>query len=375
MEISVESKGPTRSRFLRARRIKRASLTELVLSYIAVVIAMFVAWQEIQHLADYQRLSALISNPLIQAAGIWLLMNIFSYILNQRTMFVSLLDRLGAKVLSEDDEEGFDDEGQARSDWKAIRKELETVNATLGKGTDTNIDFSGLLPRNEGAQLRSMFDRLSGLELDPVELEFGKYLERSRGAATTAQRRPNALLFIGTAIAVVGLAFFFITLPGFHFGAFSPSDLQAGQVSLQSLDVWTTGLQLLPRLLMLVFIQLLAGFFLKQYRASMEDFRYYESILRNREAQYLSYVLRKHSEDKKSLISFSKEIMEDRPLGILSKGQTTAILEAQRMERNEFASVLDVLAELVKSAKEKATGSQRRGRSKAPNHSKDGADE
>src|SRR5262249_51825908 len=81
---------------------------------------------------------------------------------------------------------------------------------------------------------------------------------------------------------------------------------------------------------MLIFIQILAGFFLKQYRSSMEDFRYYESVLRNREAQNLSYALRKEINDKKSLVAFADEIIKDPKVGILSKGETTVMLEAQR---------------------------------------------
>src|SRR5258708_11550799 len=38
-------------------------------------------------------------------------------------------------------------------------------------------------------------------------------------------------------------------------------------------------------LLMLLFIQVLAGFFLRQYRAGMEDFRYYEALVRRRESE------------------------------------------------------------------------------------------
>ena len=69
-------------------------------------------------------------------------------------------------------------------------------------------------------------------------------------------------------------------------------------------------MQLLPRLLMLIFIQVLAGFFLRQYRTSMEDFRYYDLVLRQREAQLLSYILRKQTGDKKAILTFAKEIME-----------------------------------------------------------------
>jgi hypothetical protein len=42
---------------------------------------------------------------------------------------------------------------------------------------------------------------------DDVERAFKEYLQRSGDAAKVAQRRPNALLFAGTIIALVGLVF------------------------------------------------------------------------------------------------------------------------------------------------------------------------
>jgi hypothetical protein len=163
-----------------------------------------------------------------------------------------------------------------------------------------------------------------------VETTFVSYLKRSEKAARTAQRRPNALLFIGTLIALVGLVFFFVTLPGR--GGFSlVLQTPTAEGHSDSEGFWSSGLQLVPRLLMLVFIQVLAGFFLRQYRASMEDFRYYESILRHREAQYLSYMLRRKADNKKAIASFALELMEDPQLGMLAKGQTTTTLEAQKL--------------------------------------------
>jgi hypothetical protein len=184
---------------------------------------------------------------------------------------------------------------------------------------------------------------------DDAELNFLNYLARSQEAARTAQRRPNALLFFGTFVALIGLVFFVITLPGSRYGIFLPGE--AGLIT--SVDAWATAMQLLPRLLMLVFIQVLAGFFLRQYRTSMEDFRYYESVLRQREAQLLSYILRKQTGDKKSILAFANEIMKDHQVGLLLKGQTTASLEAQRLANNEISTLYEKFANLIASAKEK----------------------
>jgi hypothetical protein len=181
-------------------------------------------------------------------------------------------------------------------------------------------------------------------EKDEIESNFIVYLKRSQDAARVAQRRPNALLFVGTIVAVLGLIFFVLTLPGSRYGFLnlvespSPSAVQ---------DLWASGIQLLPRLLMLIFIQVLAGFFLRQYRTSMEDFRYYESILRHREAQYLSYSLRKRLADKKAIMKFADVLLKEREFGLIHRGQTTTVLEAQRTEQNEFGSLYEKIAGLI----------------------------
>jgi len=223
----------------------------------------------------------------------------------------------------------------------------------LGKAAATApfpipIDLAAVLGKFVGASDERIVPRTASTQADDAELNFLTYLSRSQEAARTAQRRPNALLFFGTFVALVGLVFFVVTLPGSKYGLLLP-----GEAAPTSQDVWATTLQLAPRLLMLIFIQVLAGFFLRQYRTSMEDFRYYESVLRQREAQLLSYILRKQTGDKKAILSFAKEIMEPDQIGILGRGQTTAALEAERLAKNEFMTLYEKMAELVSVGKEK----------------------
>jgi hypothetical protein len=179
---------------------------------------------------------------------------------------------------------------------------------------------------------------------------FEVYINRSQSAAKTAQGRPNALLFIGGLVAFLGLVFFFLTLPGSTYISIRNADVQ---MVPRSSDLWSAILQILPRLLMLAFIQILAGFFLRQYRAAMEDFRYYEAVLRHREAQYLSYLIRNTVDYRtprgKSLVSFSGDLMKEQEFGILRSGQTTASLAALAAEQNDMATLYEKIAETFSS--------------------------
>lgn len=211
------------------------------------------------------------------------------------------------------------------------------VNALVNKQLRFPLPFLTPSPADISVDVPSV----PPLRPNSIEANFALYITRSQDAARVAQRRPNALLFVGTIVAVSGLLFFVLTLPGSRLGILIPEN-----TNVTAQDFWSAGLQLLPRLLMLIFIQVLAGFFLRQYRSSMEDFRYYESVLRHREAQYLSYTLRKHLNDKKALLKFSDDILKDQQFGLLARGQTTASLEAQRAEANEFGSLYERFANL-----------------------------
>jgi hypothetical protein len=111
---------------------------------------------------------------------------------------------------------------------------------------------------------------------------------------------------------------------------------------------------------MLLFIQVLAGFFLRQYRSSMEEFRYYEAVLRHREAQHLSYAIRDKMADKKALMYFANDLLKERDFGTLTRGKTTTMLEAQRAESNEFLSLYERLAAFV-ARKEKGERKAQKG--------------
>lgn len=168
--------------------------------------------------------------------------------------------------------------------------------------------------------------------------EFVAAVRRSQAMVLVSERRPTVLMFVGTAIALIGLLFFIATVPGILPGTVSESD--------NSIDAFRRLIELSPRLLMLVFIQVLAGFFLRQYRISMEELRYYEAVLRSREAQLLAFDLLT-SEMKVKASKLVAHILASREFMMLPSGNTTSILEAQRVESNELKGLADRLIDVI----------------------------
>jgi hypothetical protein len=137
-----------------------------------------------------------ITAPAALTTGAILFAAVFSTILNGRTPLVGIFARAGTLKL-------------------AVRE-----GPFSPKATHTDLDGTPIPLPDEPIK-------------DEVDTSFGLYLQRSREAAHVAQRRPNALLFVGTVIAILGLVFFVVTLPGGRYTLpFSSVTVRAGLVTM-----------------------------------------------------------------------------------------------------------------------------------------------
>nr|VFK35197.1 MAG: hypothetical protein BECKMB1821I_GA0114274_11043 [Candidatus Kentron sp. MB]VFK77188.1 MAG: hypothetical protein BECKMB1821H_GA0114242_11083 [Candidatus Kentron sp. MB] len=149
-------------------------------------------------------------------------------------------------------------------------------------------------------------------------------------------RRYGVYLVFGVLIAFSGILYF-------SFQSISVTENQ---------DFKSLLLTLAPRFGILFFMEFIAFFFLKQYRAAMDEFRHYDSIRRNRESQLALYMIA--SRDFKEA-DFSKVVDKmgffDR-VGVLSQGETTEIIEASKINKNELETAKEFLIEIVNIARQ-----------------------
>lgn len=103
------------------------------------------------------------------------------------------------------------------------------------------------------------------------------------------------------------------------------------------------GLHALPRVAVPVFIELMAGFFLKQYRTAMGEHRYFEAIQRYREATLTAFLLRRDSKDDDALKDPLHQAARDSECRRFVAGATTAAIETQKLQENEMAKMVTVL--------------------------------
>lgn len=180
------------------------------------------------------------------------------------------------------------------------------------------------------AEIRVLSDALSTDELSsspPTKL-FAYYAASSRRLSQSIYSRAGVYLLVGVFVAFSGLAFFYA---------------QTAQLAPSSLEGMTLLVTLAPKFGILFFIELVAFFFLRQYRAAMDEFRYYEAIKRNREETLALIRIAADSGKPIDPIDLVKNESFFSKAGVLGKDQSTEIIESRKLEKNE----LDLLEKVI----------------------------
>lgn len=180
------------------------------------------------------------------------------------------------------------------------------------------------------AEIRVLSDALSTDELSssPATKLFAYYAASSRRLSQSIYSRAGVYLLVGVFVAFSGLAFFYAQT-----AQLAPSP-QAGMALLVTLA---------PKFGILFFIELVAFFFLRQYRAAMDEFRYYEAIKRNREETLALIRIAADSGKPIDPIDLVKNESFFSKAGVLAKDQSSEIIESRKLEKNE----LDLLEKVI----------------------------
>lgn len=159
-----------------------------------------------------------------------------------------------------------------------------------------------------------------------------QYINESKLISEKIFTRSGVYLLIGCLIASIGITIFF-----------SPifPDSQSNEINQRLMDY-------LPRFGSLFFIEFIALFFLKQYRIMLEEYRYYEAIKRKRQDNYSLIELIKEYKENEELLKIMTDHISSSSITKLSNGETTEILETQKIVNND----LDVFARLTELIKE-----------------------
>lgn len=191
--------------------------------------------------------------------------------------------------------------------------------------------------------------------LHPGEDLYLSYTKSSRQLANKIYTRAGVYLLVGVLIAIGGLVFFYSTHnPSVSTNEFiskdeipSPSNSQDNKTVEK-----TTGIPqekylyaLIPNIGVLLFIEFIAMFFLRQYRSAMDEFRHYDAIARSREEIAAFIAHSKNSEEPVDLMQLIRAGVYFSKGSTLQKDQSTEIIETRKLERNE----IDLLGKVVET--------------------------
>ncbi|WP_156453635.1 hypothetical protein [Methylobacterium sp. CCH5-D2] len=197
----------------------------------------------------------------------------------------------------------------------AERNALVAVREMPGKGAGDAERRASLFRAMSSSEITAIE---ASQNLDPREL-LAYYAFKSSNTAADIYRRSSIYLFVGVTIAASGLLFLY----------FRTVDLP------NELDLLSRLVILAPTLGVLFFIEFVAFFFLRQHRVSMEEFRYFEQIKRNREENLL--ILKMYAENK-SVVS-TAEVLKAMAFysspPAIANGTTTEMLENRKLLKDE----------------------------------------
>lgn len=212
-------------------------------------------------------------------------------------------------------------------------KEKKSIAIQIINNEDAHKD-AGNSKKKDDKEISENHSKEFDIKVDilDVQTSFKKIEERLEKEIKAVGKRANLNLIIGSVIAIIGWVLLYLFVS-------DVSDLE--------LEGWQLLNAFLPRLSIIIIIEMFSYFFLKLYRESMDRIRYYQNELTNIETKktaiLVACMLENDNEHKKSLIE--NLISVERNV-FLKKGETTIELEKIRMDNSFSKSVIKSIKDL-----------------------------
>ncbi|WP_201645939.1 hypothetical protein [Paraburkholderia metrosideri] len=190
-----------------------------------------------------------------------------------------------------------------------------------------------------------------------VELQFEQSRDRLLREITSLGWRGNVNLVLGILISVSGLsvlAVFLLSENG-HVSvtAAAGATVNVATAARQSEEAVSFFIHFLPRLTFVLLIELFAYFFLRLYKNSLSEIKYFQNEITNLEAKHLALRSAFFTGTGSLINKVVVSLVETERNHILEKGQTTVELERTRIERDDLSDVTKSVSSLFEAVKEK----------------------
>ncbi|MEJ2766872.1 hypothetical protein VV869_23275 [Photobacterium sp. MCCC 1A19761] len=185
--------------------------------------------------------------------------------------------------------------------------------------------------------LGNLEEKIKGVnQLKEVEVVFSRTLERLYTEIDSLSRRGNINLGLGILTTIIGL----VILGYFVLEIDSVPDDKMAFIA-----------HFIPRLSLVVLIEIFAYFFLKLYKSSLSDIKYFQNEMTNSEAKLAAIKCSIMTSDSSATSSVIHTLASTERNAVLEKGQTTAEIEKAKIEQQNIATISDKVSNFISSKK------------------------
>jgi hypothetical protein len=168
--------------------------------------------------------------------------------------------------------------------------------------------------------------------LKEVESVFSRTLERLYSEIDALTRRGNLNLSLGILTTIIGLGilgYFVLEIDSI------PEDKMAFIAHF------------IPRLSLVVLIEIFAYFFLKLYKSSLSEIKYFQNEMTNAEAKLAAIKCSIIISDNTAISSVIQALTLTERNAVLEKGQTTAEIEKARIEQQNISTLSEKVSNFI----------------------------
>lgn len=195
-------------------------------------------------------------------------------------------------------------------------------------------------------ELRGSFDKnqVRVERLQDVERQHSQTMGRLREELFALGRRGNLNLSIGIITTISGL----LLLGSFVIGnSLIPIPSRNSPSTLENFLI-----DFIPRLSLVVLIEIFAYFFLSLYKTTLSEIKYFQNEVTSIEAKFMALRLAAQSDLPDHLTSAIDNLAKTERNFILNKDQTTVDLERARINQAENSDLTSKLTELLRGKKD-----------------------
>lgn len=219
---------------------------------------------------------------------------------------------------------------------------LKIIDDTVSK---TSIESIESIFKNETSKMKELLEKSLGYEQLKSSVEHIK--KRLYREIADLRLRSNINLLIGMSITAGGLYLLWTTVSMVDASQLLKELASEGTES-NSKFLKNLLLPLLPRIMLVIFVEIFAYFFLRLYKEGLSEIKYFQNELTNVESKLVALEFAYTSKNEAGINSVIDSLSKTERNFVLEKGQTTVELEKAKSESEMTKNILKAVPELFK---------------------------